>query len=223
VNTMRRVAVTVAAAAVVVGGGMLANPSPATAHGATMFPPSRQFACWEDGLQDNGQIIPSNPACAAAVEQSGTTPLFNWFGNLNPASDGGTVGRIPDGEICTGGTEGPFDFSPYNAMRDDWPQTALDAGSTIEFRHNNWAEHPGKFDVYVTRQGWSQSSLDWADLELVDTAQDPPDTGGPGALNFYFWETTLPSDRSGYHIVFVHWVRSDSPEDFFNCSDVVFN
>ena len=220
-NTMRKVAVTLAAVVITAGGGLLANPGPAAAHGATMFPPSRQFACWEEGLQDNGQIIPSNPACAAAVAQSGTTPLYNWFGDLNPASDGGTVGVIPDGQLCNGGGAGPFDFSPYNAMRDDWPQTNVSAGSTVEFRHSNWAHHPGKFDVYVTEQGWSTSQLDWSDLELVHTEQDPPATGGPGALNYYFWDVTLPN-RSGYHIIFVHWVRSDSPEDFFSCSDVVF-
>jgi predicted carbohydrate-binding protein with CBM5 and CBM33 domain len=222
VNTIRKAAVTITAVVVAAGGGMLANPGPAAAHGATMFPPSRQFACWEDGLQDNGQIIPSNPACAAAVAESGTTPLYNWFGNLNPSAAGGTVGVIPDGTICSGGDAGPFDFSPYSAMRDDWPRSNVSDGATMQFRHNNWAHHPGRFDVYVTRQGWNQNQLSWGDLELIDTAQDPPATGGPGALNYYFWDTTLPSNRNGYHIIFVHWVRSDSPENFYNCSDVVF-
>jgi chitin-binding protein len=219
---MRRVAATFAAAVVAVGGGLLVNPSPAAAHGASMFPASRQFACWEDGLTDTGQIIPTNPACVAAVEQSGTTPMYNWFGNLHPSANGGTVGTIPDGRICDGGDAGPFDFSPYSAMRDDWPRTNLTAGSTVEFRHNNWAAHPGRFDVYVTTQGWNQSQLSWSDLELIHTEVDPPATGGPGALNYYFWDVTLPANRSGYHIIFTHWVRSDSPENFYSCSDVVF-
>lgn len=219
---MRRVAATFAAATIALGAGLLVNPSPASAHGATMFPGSRQFLCWEDGLQDDGQINPSNPACADAFAQSGATPLYNWFGNLHPSNDGGTVGSIPDGRICDGGDAGPYDFSPYNEIRQDWPSTTLNAGQTYEFQHNNWAHHPGHFDTYVTVQGWNQDQLSWSDLELIDTAQDPPQSGGPGGLNYYYWDVTLPADRSGYHIIFIHWVRSDSPEDFFSCSDVIF-
>src|SRR5690606_30203598 len=48
-------------------------------------------------------------------------------------------------------------------------------------------------------------------------------SGGPGGLNYYYWDFTFPADRSGYHIVFIHWVRSDSPENFYSCSDVVFD
>ncbi|QSB15021.1 lytic polysaccharide monooxygenase [Natronosporangium hydrolyticum] len=220
---MRRVAATLAAATVALGAGLLVNPTPAAAHGATMFPGSRQYLCWEDGMQDDGQISPTNPACAAAVQQSGTTPLYNWFGNLNSQNNGGTVGSIPDGTICSGGNQGPYDFSPYSDMRDDWPRTNLNAGQTYEFTHNNWAHHPGNFDVYVTQQGWDQSELRWADLELIHTEWDPPQQGDTGGLGYYYWDVTLPADRSGYHMIFVHWVRSDSPEDFFSCSDVVLS
>jgi chitin-binding protein len=226
---MHRVAAAVAASVLAAGAGLLVGPSPATAHGASVFPGGRQYFCWVDGLQDNGQIIPANPACQAAVAASGTTPLFNWFGNLNPVADGRTTGYIQDGQICDGtgpeGTvNGPFDFSPYNAMRDDWPRTHLTAGDTYTFRHNNWAAHPGRFDVYLTVQGWDPAApLSWSDLELIDTAVNPPQTGGPGGLETYFWDVTFPANRSGQHLVFTHWVRSDSPENFYSCSDVVFD
>src|SRR5690606_8967694 len=97
-------------------------PSAAQAHGATMFPGSRTFLCWQDGLRENGQIIAYNPACAAAIAQSGTTPLYNWFAVLRSDGGGRTVGFIPDGEICSGGSGGPYDFTAYNAARDDWPK-----------------------------------------------------------------------------------------------------
>ena len=51
-----------------------------------------------------------NKACQAAVAQSGTTPLYNWFavGNRSGATSGGTVGFIPDGKLCSAsGTSWP--------------------------------------------------------------------------------------------------------------------
>ena len=51
---------------------------------------------------------------------------------------------------------------------------------------------------------------------------NPPETGGPGALNYYFWNAQLPA-RTGRHIIYIQWVRSDSQENFFSCSDVVFD
>jgi chitin-binding protein len=224
---MRKVAAGAAVTILAAGAGLLVSvisPSPAAAHGATVFPGSRQYFCWVDGLQENGQIIPANPACADAVAASGTTPLYNWFANLHPAAAGQTAGFIPDGRICDGTDAGPFDFSPYNAMRPDWPRTHLTAGDTYTFRHNNWAAHPGRFDVYLTVQGWNPAApLAWSSLEQVHTAVNPPQTGGPGGLENYLFDVTFPADRSGQHLVFTHWVRSDSPENFFSCADIVFD
>lgn len=226
-KTLRRAAATLATATIALGGAMLINPSTANAHGATTFPGSRQYFCYLDGVENGsgGSLAPQNPACQDAMAESGTTPLYNWFGNLHPSNDGGTVGSIPDGRICDGGDAGPYDFSPYNEMRDDWPRTHLTAGETYQIRHNNWAHHPGDFNVYVTEQGWDPTSdLAWSDLELIHTETNPPQNGGPGTdEGHYYWDVTFPADRSGDHIVFIHWVRSDSPEDFFSCSDVAFD
>jgi chitin-binding protein len=218
------VAAATAAVLIGLGGGLLVSAAPASAHGASVFPGSRQYFCWVDGLEPNGQIIPKNPACQDAVAASGTTPLYNWFGNLHPSNAGGTVGSIPDGRICDGGDAGPFDFSPYNMARTDWPRTHLTAGDTYELWFNNWAAHPGRFDIYLTNQGWNPNTpLGWSDLELIQSVTDPPQTGPPGGLEFYFWDTTFPANRSGLHLLFIHWVRSDSPENFFSCSDIVFD
>ncbi|WP_340699119.1 lytic polysaccharide monooxygenase [Cellulosimicrobium funkei] len=204
---MRRIAAW--AAAVVLGAaGLVAAspPAPATAHGAEVFPGSRQYLCWVDGQTGNGQVDPQNPACANAYAVSGTSAFYNWFGSLDSNGAGRTAGYIPDGQICDGGGRGPYDFSGFNAVRDDWPRTHLTAGETYQFQHNNWAEHPGRFDVYVTEEGWDPSSpLAWDDLELIDSVTNPPDTGGPGALNYYYWDVTLPADRSGDHMIFTHW------------------
>jgi len=209
----------VVAAAALVAGGLVA-PGSADAHGVAMFPGSRTYLCYVDGLQSTGQIVPTNPACADAVAQGGQQPLYDWFGVLRSDAGGRTTGYIADGEICGAGTT---KYAAYNAARTDWPLTHLTAGSTIQLQYSNWAAHPGTFHMYITKDGWSPTTpLAWGDLESFWAATDPPQTGGPGALNYYYWNTTLPQ-KSGRHMLFIQWVRSDSQENFFSCSDVVFD
>jgi chitin-binding protein len=203
---------------------MASIPSPAAAHGATMMPGSRTYLCYLDLIANSGTQMPTNPACAAAVRQSGTGPLYNWFAVLDSNAGGRTSGYIPDGTLCSAGNRSPYNFAPYNAARTDWPKTHLTSGSTIELRHSNWAHHPGRFDVYITRSGWSPTQpLTWSSLERISSVTNPPSRGSVGSEGgHYYWNVQLPS-RSGQHMMFVHWIRSDSQENFFSCSDVVFD
>jgi len=218
-----RLAVAMTAVLVATGVAVVIAPSAAQAHGVAMFPASRTFMCYTDGLRANGQIIAFNPACAAAIAQTGTTPLYNWFAVLRSDAGGRTTGFIPDGQICSGGTGGPFDFSAYNAARTDWPLTHLSSGANIQFRYSNWAAHPGTFQLSITRDGWNPATpLAWSDLVPFASVTNPAQSGGPGALNYYFWNAQLPV-KSGRHILYIQWVRSDSQENFFSSSDVVFD
>jgi chitin-binding protein len=205
--------------------GALAAP-PAAAHGAMESIGSRTFLCYEDGLTSTGQVVPQNPACQAAVAQSGTTPLYNWFAVGNRTAAGGTTGVIPDGKLCSGNSN-YFDFSGFDAARGDWPITHLTSGATVTIKYNKWAAHPGTFNLYITKDGWdSTKPLTWADLESVpfSTATNPQSVGDPGSVNsYYFWTATLPANKTGYHIIFSQWVRSDSTENFLGCSDVMFD
>ncbi|TDD46245.1 chitin-binding protein, partial [Nonomuraea terrae] len=170
---MRSIKSAVIAAVLVLVTALLMAPTPAQAHGVTMFPGSRTFLCWQDGLRDNGQIQPYNPACAAAVQQGGATPLYNWFAVLRSDAAGRTSGFIPDGQICSAGTGGPYDFTAYNAVRSDWPVTHLTSGATIQMRHSNWAEHPGTFRYSITKNGWNPDApLKWSDLEPFGSVTD---------------------------------------------------
>jgi len=220
-NIARRLAVLGAVALVGVGGWVVAAPTVAGAHGVALIPGSRTYLCYVDGLQSTGQIIPTNPACSDAVAQGGTQPLYDWFGVLRSDAAGRTVGFIADGEICGGGTT---KYAAYNAARTDWPVTHLTAGSTINVHYSNWARHPGTFHVYVTRDGWSPTTpLAWGDLVPIASATNPPESGPAGALNYYSWDLQLPAGKSGRHILYIQWVRSDSNENFFSCSDVAFD
>jgi chitin-binding protein len=200
--------------------------APAAAHGAMESIGSRTFLCYEDGLTSTGQIVPQNPACQAAVAQSGTTPLYNWFAVGNRTAAGGTTGVIPDGKLCSGNSN-YYDFSGFDQARTDWPLTHLTSGSTVTIKYNKWAAHPGTFNLYITKNGWDPTQpLTWADLESVpfSTATNPPSVGDPGSVDsYYYWTATLPANKTGYHIIFSQWVRSDSTENFLGCSDVMFD
>ena len=204
---------------------VLAAP-PASAHGAMESIGSRTFLCYEDGITSTGQIVPQNPACQSAVAQSGTTPLYNWFAVGNRTANGGTTGVIPDGKLCSGNSN-YYDFSGFDQARADWPVTHLTSGSAFTVKYNKWAAHPGTFNLYITKDGWdSTQPLTWADLETVpfSTATNPPSVGDPGSVSsYYYWTATLPADKTGNHIIFSQWVRSDSTENFLGCSDVRFD
>ncbi|MGP4109309.1 lytic polysaccharide monooxygenase auxiliary activity family 9 protein [Streptomyces sp. 4N509B] len=213
----------------VLGAGLLglviaSLPTPASAHGATTLPGSRTYLCYLDLQRNSSTQMPANPACADAVRQNGTGPLYNWFAVLDSNGGGRTTGYIPDGTLCSGGNRGPFNFSAYNAARTDWPVTHLTSGQSIELQHSNWAHHPGRFNVYITKNGWSPTSqLRWSDLEQISSVTNPPQRGSVGSDGgHYYWNVQLPP-RSGQHIVYVHWIRSDSQENFYSCSDVVFD
>jgi chitin-binding protein len=195
----------------------------AEAHGATVFPGSRQYFCYFDALTQNGALDPYNEACQAAFDEVGATPFYNWFGNLDSNGAGQTVGYVPDGRLCDGGGKGPYDFSPFNDPG-NWPRTHVTAGDTVEWRYNNWAHHPGKFDLYITKDGWDPSQpLAWDDIEKFQTISNPASNGGPGSDDHYYYANMTLPQKSGYHMIFTHWVRSDSNENFYACSDVVFD
>ncbi len=214
----------------VLGAALLAfvfvsQPTPAAAHGVAMMPGSRTYLCYKNGQQSGGDLNPSNAACKAAVASAGTTPLYNWFAVLDSNAGGKGQGYVPDGKICSAGDKSPYNFSPYNAARSDWPKTHLTSGSSIQIQYSNWAAHPGDFRVYLTHQGWSPTTpLAWGDMDLIQTVTNPPASGSAGQDGgHYYWDLSLPSGRSGDALLFIQWVRSDSQENFFSCSDILFD
>ncbi len=201
--------------------------APASAHGAMMMAGSRTFLCYEDGITSTGQIVPQNQACQSAVAVSGTTPLYNWFavGNRSGTTSGETSALIPDGKLCSGNSN-YYDFSGFDQVNGNWPVTHLTSGATIQIQYNKWAAHPGTISLYITKDGWDQTKpLTWADLESVpfSTVTNPPSVGNAGSINsYYYWNATLPV-KTGRHIIYSIWARSDSVETFYGCSDVVFD
>jgi predicted carbohydrate-binding protein with CBM5 and CBM33 domain len=156
---------------------------PASAHGAMMVPGSRTFLCWKDGLTPRGNIVPQNPACAAAVATSGDNSLYNWFSVLRSDGAGRTRGFVSDGQLCSGGNP---NFTGFNVARADFPVTHLTSGARLNFKYNKWAAHPGWFYLYITKDSWSPTRpLAWNDLEEQPflVADHPADTGAVGSVD----------------------------------------
>lgn len=184
---------------------------PASAHGSMGDPVSRVSQCYAEGPES-----PDSAACRAAVAAGGTQALYDWNGIRIGDAAGRHQQLVPDGELCSAGNE---EFKGLDLARADWPATNVHGGS-YTFTYRVTAPHKGTFRVYLTRPGYDPAKpTAWSDLDLehpVATATDPVPSGG-----FYTFTGTLP-ERSGRHLLYAVWQRSDSPEAFYSCSDVDF-
>lgn len=215
-RTRTRAFLSAAATLPVLAVTLVVTGGPTQAHGAMTFPSTRTHVCFKEGPEN-----PDTPACRDAIAQGGTQPLYDWFGLLIGNAAGRHREIIPDGQLCGAGTA---KYAPYNMARADWPVTRVQAGATVTFRYNAWAPHPGTWSLYVTRNGFDITQpLKWSDLEPApfNEVTDPPKNGSSADGAEYTWQGRLPN-KSGRHIIYSIWQRSDSPEAFYNCSDVVF-
>jgi len=217
-NRRRVLAAAVLAAALATTLAVVA-PEAALAHGAATSPGSRTYLCFEDGHWTGGDLEPRNTACRRAVAAGGKQPLWDWFGVLRSDGAGRTRGFIPDGELCSGGSA---KYAAYDAPGDDWPATRLTSGAPWTVHYNAWAAHPGQFRLYVTRDGYDPlQPLTWDSLEAEPfSVWDETVPNGQGE---YYWDVQLPAGKTGRHVVYSVWQRSDSAETFYGCSDVVFD
>ncbi|WP_030247876.1 MULTISPECIES: lytic polysaccharide monooxygenase auxiliary activity family 9 protein [unclassified Streptomyces] len=204
----RRKAVTVAALGIL---PLALTAAPAAAHGSMGDPVSRVSQCYAEGPES-----PKSAACGAAVAAGGTQALYDWNG-IRIGDAGGRHQRlIPDGKLCSANNA---EFKGLDLARADWPATSVRSGAHT-FKYRVTAPHKGTFTVYITKPGYDPAKpLAWDDLDLgkpVATATDPAATGG-----FSTFPGRLP-ERSGKHLLYAVWQRSDSPEAFYSCSDVTF-
>ncbi|MFJ4035748.1 lytic polysaccharide monooxygenase auxiliary activity family 9 protein [Streptomyces griseoluteus] len=185
--------------------------APASAHGSMGDPVSRVAQCFTEGPES-----PKSAACRAAVAAGGTQALYDWNGIRIGDAGGRHQDLIPDGKLCSAGND---EFKGLDLARADWPATGVHSGA-YTFRYRVTAPHKGTFEVYATKPGYDPAKpLAWSDLDLahpVATSTDPVATDG-----FYTFSGTLPA-RTGRHLLYAVWQRSDSPEAFYSCSDVDF-
>lgn len=188
----------------------LAGAVPAAAHGSMTDPVSRVSACFAEGPEN-----PQSAACKAAVKAGGTQALYDWNEVNIPDAAGKHKEIIPDGKLCSAGRA---KYKGLDLPRKDWPASKMSAGEHA-FSYKATAPHKGSFELYITKAGYDPSEpLKWSDLESRPFAKvkDPQLKGGE-----YKFEGKVPK-RSGRHLIYSVWQRSDSPEAFYTCSDVTF-
>ncbi|BDH11130.1 lytic polysaccharide monooxygenase [Streptomyces hygroscopicus] len=184
--------------------------SPAAAHGSMTDPVSRVSACFAEGPES-----PKSAACKAAVQAGGTQALYDWNGVRDGNAGGQSRTRIPDGKLCSANSA---EYKGLDLPRADWPSSTMRAGSHT-FHYKATAPHKGSFELYLTKSSYNPAKpLKWSDLESKPFAKvtDPKLTNGE-----YVFDGKVPA-RSGRHLIYSIWQRSDSPEAFYTCSDVVF-
>jgi predicted carbohydrate-binding protein with CBM5 and CBM33 domain len=182
------------------------------AHGSMQTPISRIYNCFLEGPES-----PDSAACRAAVAVGGTQALYDWNGVRQGNANGQHQALIPDGKLCS--ANDPL-FKGMDLPRSDWVATTLPTSGTYTFTLRATAPHRGSYYLYVTKNGYNPFvPLKWSDLETppFSVVTDPPLINGA-----YQWTAQLPAGKSGRHLIYMIWQRSDSPEAFYSCSDVIF-
>ncbi|WP_328402343.1 lytic polysaccharide monooxygenase [Streptomyces sp. NBC_00390] len=208
--TARRKAFTVAALGLAPLALAGLATAPASAHGSMTDPVSRVSACFAEGPEN-----PTSAACKAAIAASGTQAFYDW-NEVNIANAAGNHEQlIPDGKLCSAGRD---KYKGLDLPRADWPSSPMSAGNRT-FTYKATAPHKGSFELYLTKDGYDPAKpLTWSDLEEKPFAKvtDPKLENGA-----YVFNGIVPK-KSGRHLIYSIWQRSDSPEAFYTCSDVVF-
>ncbi|WP_288129095.1 lytic polysaccharide monooxygenase [Microbulbifer sp.] len=182
------------------------------AHGSMEVPESRIYNCFLNNPEN-----PSDPACAAAKAVGGTQPFYDW-NEINQANaNGNHRALIPDGQLCSGGRS---KYAGMDLARPDWQATPItpNADGTFDFEFYATAPHSTRDWVfYITRQGYTgENPLQWDDLFEFCRLGDVP----VGADKRYTLTCPLP-ELTGKHVIYTTWQRSDSPEAFYTCTDVI--
>jgi len=153
--------------------------------------------------------------CALAWKANAQA-LYDWMEINILDADGRHRELIPDGELCSAGRE---KYEALDTPSLNWPTKTLTKNTRglYEFEYEATAPHATEyFRFYITKPGYTPDRpVRWDDLELFyDTGPLPPE------MNLLV-KSDLPT-RFGRHMLYQIWQRSDSPEAFYSCSDVMF-
>ncbi|MFB6889645.1 lytic polysaccharide monooxygenase [Kitasatospora sp. NPDC056327] len=173
---------------------------PAQSHGYITTPPSRAALCGAGTVTDCGAI--------------------RWEPQSVEGAKGFPARGPVDGTICAGGNGR---FSELDDPRGGaWPTTAVSAGQRLTFTWRFTARHATSgFRYYLTKPGYDATQkVTRANLELTPFLNVPyNNTQVPSTLSH---TATLPTGRTGHHVVVAVWDVADTPNAFYSCADVQF-
>lgn len=186
-------------------------PAQSWAHGSMEVPISRVYRCFNEGPE-----APKTAACRAVVAAGGTQPLYDWTEVNQFEANGHHKAIIADGKLCAGGRD---KYVGLDLTRRDWKTTKIAPDASGKFKFVFYATTPHAtryFRIYVTRDGWKPTDgLTWDNIQLLKTVNAPE-----ARDNRYSMKVKLPKGKTGRHVVYAIWQRSDSMEAFYSCSDV---
>ncbi|MFE7707930.1 lytic polysaccharide monooxygenase [Streptomyces sp. NPDC057486] len=183
-----------------VAGVSMCATSSAGSHGYTDNPISRQKLC------ANGTVT----GCGAIQWEPQSVEAPKGFPAAGPA----------DGKICSGGHD---NFAALDDPRGgNWPATKVTAGQGFSFRWQFTAQHATTdFRYYITKNGWDPTKpLTRAALESQPFMTVP--YGGQRPPATLTQQGTIPTQKTGKHIILSVWTIADTGNAFYACSDVQF-
>ncbi|MGW0787551.1 lytic polysaccharide monooxygenase auxiliary activity family 9 protein [Streptomyces sp. NPDC002911] len=183
----------------IAGVSMFATGS-ASSHGYTDSPISRQKLCANGTVTGCGNI--------------------QWEPQSVEGPKGFPASGPADGKICAGGNSG---FAQLDDPRGgNWPATQVTAGQGYSFRWQFTARHStSDFRYYITKNGWdSTKPLTRAALESQPFMTVPYGNQQPPATLTH--QGSMPTQKSGKHVILAVWNVADTGNAFYACSDVKF-
>ncbi|MFJ3700835.1 MULTISPECIES: lytic polysaccharide monooxygenase [Streptomyces] len=183
----------------IAGVSMFATGS-ASSHGYTDSPISRQKLCANGTVANCGNI--------------------QWEPQSVEGPKGFPAAGPADGKICSGGNS---QFAQLDDPRGGaWPATKVTAGQGYSFRWQFTARHStSDFRYYITKNGWDSSKpLTRAALESQPFMTVPYGNQQPPATLTH--QGSMPTQKTGKHIVLAVWNVADTTNAFYACSDVQF-
>ncbi|MFE6037597.1 lytic polysaccharide monooxygenase [Streptomyces sp. NPDC056452] len=183
----------------IAGVSMFATGS-ASSHGYTDSPISRQKLCANGTVTNCGNI--------------------QWEPQSVEGPKGFPAAGPADGKICSGGNS---QFAQLDDPRGgSWPATNVTGGQGYSFRWQFTARHSTTdFRYYITKNGWNSSQpLTRAALESQPFMTVPYGNQQPPATLTH--QGTIPTQKTGKHIILAVWTIADTSNAFYACSDVQF-
>ena len=190
---MKKLTSIAAAGGIMVVG--VASATPAMAHGYVNGPESRSMLCKAG----------ANTDCGGVEYEPQSLEGLKGFPAAGPE----------DGQIASAG--GLFGGKLDEQSADRWAKTDVTTGP-MQFDWTFTAPHKTSgWQYYMTEQGWDPNApLNRAELqEIGAVAHD-----GSAASNNPSHLITVPSDRSGYHVILAVWDIADTVNAFYQVIDV---
>lgn len=195
----------------VTGLTMFSGSSEASAHGYVNQPASRVVNAKANGFGWGPGEISSHPEIISTPQgvEAATADLDS--GKLN-------------GKLASAGLDV---YSPLNEQTSSrWVKNPMSTGENNFNWHHTAVHKTNRYRYYMTKQGWNQNEpLTLKNMDLIKVIGQPIGEDFPKGEGFTpavdeTQQVNIPSDRSGYHVVYAVWDINDTINSFYQAIDV---